>query len=128
MLAPLLYEVNTRVWLRELSEREGRTITLAEVPDAEIERWKELGFTHIWLMGVWQVGPKAREVALRFWREHWSKGIPSSPEDVAGSPFAIEEYSIDPSIGEALSLLMLTWRDAVTLGRTWRPAADPPSR
>lgn len=110
MAAPILYEVNTRVWLRELSEREGRPVTLADVPESEITRWKNLGFTHIWLMGVWQVGPKAREVALRFWRDHWSKEIPSSPEDVVGSPYAIEEYAVDSRVGEALSLLLLKER------------------
>jgi hypothetical protein len=110
MPSPLLYEVNTRVWLRELSEEQGRSITLADVPDTEIERWKQLGFTHIWLMGVWQIGPKAREVALTFWREHWSRDIPSAAEDVIGSPYAIEEYSVDSRLGDALSLLMLKER------------------
>ena len=110
MTAPILYEVNTRVWLRELSEKEGRALTLAEVPDAEIERWQRLGFTHIWLMGVWQVGPKAREVALRFWREHWSKEIPSAADDVQGSPYAIQEYAVDSRIGDALALLMFKER------------------
>src|SRR5688572_32425035 len=73
MSAPILYEINTRVWLRELSERAGHSVNLAEIPENEITRWKELGFTHIWLMGVWQVGPKAREIAVKFWREQWRK-------------------------------------------------------
>lgn len=110
MRAPILYEVNTRAWLYELSERAGKALTLAEIPDREIERWRELGFTHIWLMGVWQVGPKAREVALRFWREYWRKEIPSREADVAGSPYAIQEYSVDAQLGEPLSLLMLKER------------------
>ena len=105
MPSPLLYEVNTRVWMRELSEKHGRSITLAGVPDTEIERWKQLGFTHIWLMGVWQIGPKAREVALTFWREHWSRDIPSAAEDVIGSPYAIEEYSVDSRLGDAVRLI-----------------------
>jgi hypothetical protein len=110
MHAPILYEVNTRAWLRELTEQHGREISLAEVPDEEIERWRRLGFTHIWLMGVWQVGPKAREIALRFWRKHWSGEISSREEDVVGSPYAIQEYSVDSTLGEALSLLMLKER------------------
>ncbi|MGZ8938424.1 MAG: alpha-amylase family glycosyl hydrolase, partial [Limisphaerales bacterium] len=110
MSAAILYEVNTRVWLRELSEKEGRNVTLADIPESEIARWSSLGFTHIWLMGVWQVGSKAREIALRLWREHWSKQIDSREEDVQGSPFAIEEYAVDARIGDALSLLMLKER------------------
>jgi 1,4-alpha-glucan branching enzyme len=110
MKAPIMYEVNTRAWLRELSEKAGRLITLADVPETEIEQWVQLGFTHIWLMGVWQVGPKAREVALRYWREHWSKEGSVCAEDVQGSPYAIQEYAIDSRIGDALALLMLKER------------------
>ena len=65
MSCPLLYEVNTRCWLRGLSERHGATITLANVPEAEFAQWQKLGFTHIWLMGVWTTGPRAREKALQ---------------------------------------------------------------
>ena len=57
---PLLYEINTRCWLRELSQRQGRPITLASVPDECLDAWQELGLTHLWLMGVWPCGPRAR--------------------------------------------------------------------
>lgn len=107
MASAICYEVNTRVWLREVSKLEGRAITLADIPESEIRRWKELGFTHIWFMGVWQIGPKAREIALRFWREHWSKEVPSTEGDVLGSPYAIQEYAVDSRLGNALDLLML---------------------
>jgi hypothetical protein len=110
MTAPILYEVNTRVWLRELSEQAGRTVTLADVPDSEIEQWQRLGFTHIWLMGVWQVGPKARDIALRIWEDNWRREIPSTADDVHGSPYAIQEYAVDVRLGDALSLLMLKER------------------
>ena len=36
---PLLYEINTRCWLRELSEAHGRPITLANVPDSEFAHY-----------------------------------------------------------------------------------------
>jgi hypothetical protein len=32
---PLLYEINTWVWLHELSEKAGRPLTLGTVPAAE---------------------------------------------------------------------------------------------
>jgi hypothetical protein len=85
-LAPILYEINTRAWLRELSERAGRRINLSDIPDSEIERWQKLGFTHIWLMGVWQVGPQVRAEALKHWESDWRKEIPSSEQEVEGSP------------------------------------------
>src|SRR2546430_17253202 len=61
---PLVYEINTRCWLRELSTPSGQPATLGSVPDAEFERWRDLGFTHIWLMGVWPTGRRGRATAL----------------------------------------------------------------
>jgi glycosidase len=107
MSASILYEVNTRVWLRELSEKTGQPMTLANIPEGELERWKQLGFTHIWLMGVWTIGPLVREEALKQWRTAWSKEIASSEDDVQGSPYAIKDYSIDPRIGNPLEMLLL---------------------
>src|SRR5262245_34630852 len=64
MSYPLVYEINTRCWLRGLSAQLHQSITLADVPDAEFERWNRSGFTHIWLMGVWTTGPQSRAAAL----------------------------------------------------------------
>ncbi len=60
MASPLLYEINTRCWLRALADQAGASVTLANVPDAEFTAWQKLGFSHIWLMGVWTTGPQAR--------------------------------------------------------------------
>lgn len=35
---PTLYLINTRVWLTELSRLLGRTATLDDIPDAELDR------------------------------------------------------------------------------------------
>jgi hypothetical protein len=107
MPSRLLYEVNTRVWLRELSEAAGHAITLANIPESEIEAWAGQGFTHIWLMGVWNIGPLARAKALEHWRESWAREFPSISTDVQGSPYAIAEYAIDPRLGSPLDMLLL---------------------
>jgi len=99
---PLLYEVNTRCWLRALSEQSGTGITLADVPDSELVGWQKLGFTHIWLMGVWTTGPRARAEALKHpeLRGAYDQVLPSWQEaDVAGSPYAIGDYQVPPALG-----------------------------
>lgn len=48
---PSLYQVNTRVWLTELSQALGRPATLDDIPDAELHRLAETGFDWIWLPG-----------------------------------------------------------------------------
>ena len=96
---PLLYEINTRAWLRELSERAGKPVRLADVPDTEFDRWDALGFSDIWLMGVWAIGAGARQQALERWRAEWRQQIPSEESDVHGSPFAIDDYVFDSALG-----------------------------
>jgi glycosidase len=80
----------------------GRAITLAEAPDSELERWQRLGFTHIWLMGVWTGGPRGREQALNNTdlSKAYSEALPGwTPEDVSSSPYAITEYRVAPALG-----------------------------
>ena len=99
---PLLYEINTRCWLRELSQQRGEKVTLASVPDAEFARWRQLGFTHIWLMGVWTTGPRARAQALEHpqLRAAFDTILPGwREEDVGGSPYAIADYKVPRALG-----------------------------
>lgn len=99
---PLVYELNTRCWLNALSAQSGRKVTLATVPPDEVENWRRLGFTHIWLMGVWTSGPRARRQALedKGLLERYAEVLPGWREaDVAGSPYAIAEYSVAPELG-----------------------------
>ena len=60
---PSLYQINTRVWLGALSRRLGRPVTLADVPDAEIEQLAGFGVDWIWLLSVWQTGEVGRTIA-----------------------------------------------------------------
>src|SRR5205823_3485950 len=107
MKQPLVCEINTRCWLRELSARLGRAVSLATVPDSELEAWRKPGFTHVWLMGVWPTGPRSRAAALadpRF-RRALADTLPDWKEaDFAGSPFAVADYTVAPELGGELEL------------------------
>jgi alpha amylase-like protein len=106
---PLLYEINTRVWLRELSARAGRPLTLAEVPAEEIDTLAGRGFDAVWLMGVWTTGPGPRSVARRpELRAEWERALPDvTEEDIVGSPYAVTAYDVSPRLGgqDALAAL-----------------------
>jgi hypothetical protein len=41
---PLLYQINTRVWLNELSNKLEHPTTLDDITDRELDRLAELGF------------------------------------------------------------------------------------
>ncbi|HZL43875.1 MAG TPA: alpha-amylase family glycosyl hydrolase, partial [Verrucomicrobiae bacterium] len=102
MKYPILYEINTRCWLGQLSRRHGFEITLATVPDSEFTRWLGLGFTHIWLMGVWRTGPRSRAEAMRFLEvERASMRSAGEMEEIGivGSPYAVAEYSVSEALG-----------------------------
>jgi len=41
---PSLYQVNTRVWMTDLSGKLGRRATLDDIPDSALDQFKERGF------------------------------------------------------------------------------------
>ena len=99
---PLLYELNTRCWLRDLSDQHGRDIQLGQIPDEEFATWQRVGFTHIWLMGVWSTCSRAREFSLTELSllESYRKALPDwTPDDVTGSPYAIADYRVPDALG-----------------------------
>jgi hypothetical protein len=99
---PRLYEINTLTWLRELSSRLTRPVTLGTVPSKEWDVLKELGFDLVWLMGVWKRSDEARLIAGRAGEIHPSfhAALPDwSIEDVVGSAFSVQAYEPDPAVG-----------------------------
>jgi len=109
----LLYEINTRCWLRRLSDAAGSPVSLANVPDSELAGWQKLGFTHIWLMGVWTTGPRSRAEALKSpdLLRAYSQVLPAWTElDVAGSPYAIADYQVPVGLGGEAGLKELRKR------------------
>ena len=75
---PSLYQINTRVWLTELSQTLGRLVTLDDIPDAELDRLAELGFEWVWFLSVWQTGPGAQRVSRMNaeWRREFQETLP----------------------------------------------------
>lgn len=110
---PLLYEINIRALLGELSRLQGTRVTLHTIPDRVIDEWASFGFDALWLMGVWSTGKVGREIAatepdlLRQYREVLGD---FRPEDVIGSPYAVRSYTVAPALGGAAGLAALRRR------------------
>ena len=112
---PLMYEINTRVWLRELSARLNQPVQLDTVPEDELDRIAELGFHAVWLMGVWTTGPDGVEVArtLPGLLHEYRAALPDfTLEDCVGSPYAISNYVVSPKLGGPAALARLRERMA----------------
>lgn len=101
---PTIYEINTWVWLRDLSGRYGYEISLMNVPKAEIDDLASWGFDAVWLMGVWQRGHATRKSALNYLHEY-QLALPDVREaDIVGSAYAIHDYQVEEQIGGRLGL------------------------
>lgn len=110
---PSLYQINTRVWLTEMSQRLGRPATLDDIPDADIRQWSELGFDWIWLLSVWETGEAGRRVSRTNpeWHKEFQDTLPDlRDEDIPGSGFAITGYTVHEQLGGDGTLVRLRER------------------
>ena len=99
---PFIYEINTWVWLDELSRREGAPVDLAGVPGREWDALAGLGFDAVWLMGVWERSPAGIAIALENdgLVESFRRALPDfTTEDVVGSPYCVRDYPVDDHLG-----------------------------
>jgi hypothetical protein len=110
---PSLFQVNTRVWLTELSRDLRRRATLDDVPDSALDRLAELGFDWVWLLSVWQTGPAGQRVSRSNpeWRKEFEETLPDlREEDIPGSGFAITGYTVHHDLGGDAALARLRER------------------
>ena len=99
---PSLYQINTRVWLTELSGYLGRRATLDDIPDTDLDRFAAMGFEWIWLLSVWETGSAGRQVSRTNaeWRREFKQTLEDlSEDDIGGSGFAITGYTVSQLLG-----------------------------
>ena len=107
---PKLYEINTAVWLHELSSEYGKDLTIGKVPPEKWDELKEFGFDYIWLMGVWKRSKAGLEIFRRGYEYASFQRLLDSilpgwtDDDLIGSPYSIAEYSPDSIIGNWRSI------------------------
>lgn len=103
---PVIYEINTRVWIK----RFGENIKLHEVPTEYWTSLKDKGIDFVWLMGIWKTLPGlAKKYCFEegLQREYSSALKDWNDEDVIGSPYAIDDYVVNESLGGEPSLMQL---------------------
>jgi len=99
---PIIYEINTWVWLHDLSQRYQREVTLETVPEDEWDGIADLRVDTVWFMGVWERSPAGIRIAQEHQglHEEYSRTLPDfTPEDVVGSPYSVRRYVIDEHLG-----------------------------
>lgn len=109
---PTIYEINTRVWLRRFDSSSCRA-RLIDIPDEYWKRLASIGIDAVWLMGIWKSNDEviaeccfengltnSYRKALKDWKN----------EDVIGSPFAIDSYTVNPAIASEEELLFVKFK------------------
>lgn len=99
---PTIYEINTWVWLNELSEQAQRPVTLGNVPGQAWDAIASHGFDAVWLMGVWERSPAGLAISLR--NEglvgEFRRVLPDfRREDNVGSAYCVKDYRVDARLG-----------------------------
>ncbi|AEB10200.1 alpha-amylase family glycosyl hydrolase [Desulfobacca acetoxidans] len=110
---PSLYQINTRVWLRELGAALGRPAMLADIPEEFLDQAAARGFDYVWFLGLWQTGPAGRAISLSHpeWLREFQATLPGFAEaDVSGSPFAVTGYTLHRDFGQEEDLFGLRER------------------
>jgi hypothetical protein len=98
----VIYEIDTWVWLDELSRKYRRPVDLAGVPQEEWDSIAAYGFDAVWLMGVWERSPEGIAISMRNegLLEDFRRALPDfSAEDNVGSPYCVRRYVVDEHLG-----------------------------
>jgi len=104
---PVIHEINTWVWLRELGQKHQRPVNLATVPEQEWDAIAARGFDAVWFMGVWERSPAGIAISMRNagLLADFRRALPDfAPEDNVGSPYCVPRYVVDEHLGGAEGL------------------------
>jgi hypothetical protein len=99
---PVIYEINTWVWLGELSRKYRKSVDLASVPQQEWDAIAAHGIDALWFMGVWERSPAGIEISMqnKGLLEDFKRALPDfSAADNVGSPYCVRRYVVDQHLG-----------------------------
>ena len=105
---PIIYEINTWVWLNELSRQNKRLITLGTVPAEQWDAIATLGVDAVWLMGVWERSPEGIRIANEnaSLQADFRRELPDyTPTDNVGSSYCVRRYVVDEHLGGSEGLV-----------------------
>lgn len=108
-----LYEINTATYLDKLSRDSQTTVTLASIPDKELDRIAGIGADAVWMMGVWNRSQAAVDISLHdeSLLSEVNQILPDfRNEDMIGSAYAISSYQVDKRFGGETELTVLRRR------------------
>ena len=106
---PLVFEINTRIWLKKLTKTYDRPVTLGKIPEEEFTFFSTNGFNLVWLMGVWKPSKYSKAIAKSHsgLRGSILEHIPDVHlDDIVSSPYSIPSYTVNEELGGEGELLL----------------------
>ncbi|MBI4670504.1 MAG: alpha-amylase [Chloroflexi bacterium] len=104
---PVLYEINTWVWLGELRAKYRQPLTLGSIPTQEWDALAQWNVDAVWFMGVWERSPAGIVVsnADAALQDEFRRALPDyRSEDNVGSAYCVRAYVVDARLGGAEGL------------------------
>lgn len=101
-LYPVIYEINTWVWLGDLSQKYKKVVDLDTIPEQEWDTIASYGFDAVWFMGVWERSPAGIAISMRNTGniEDFRRALPDfTAQDNVGSPYCVRRYVVDQHLG-----------------------------
>ncbi|TXT64987.1 MAG: Alpha-amylase [Promethearchaeota archaeon] len=98
---PNILEINTWIWLKELSAHYEKEISLDTLPEEIFEDYLAK-FDAVWLMGIWERSPSSKKIAqdhLGLQKEFHEALEDFESKDIIGSPYAVYYYHVDSRLG-----------------------------
>ena len=92
---PNLYEINTRVWIKQF----GKDTKLHSVPSSVWQELADKGMDFVWLMGIWKTNESVIDKYCfeEGLIEDYSRALSDwKRDDVIGSPYSIDRYEPNP--------------------------------
>jgi hypothetical protein len=99
---PVIYEINTWVWLGELSRKYRKSVDLSTVAEQEWDAIAAHGFDAVWFMGIWERSPAGIGISMQNAGliEDFRRALPDfAAEDNVGSPYCVRRYTVDEHLG-----------------------------
>ena len=104
-----IYEINTRVWIKRFAQNNSAP-KLIDIPYNYWETLIDKGIKYVWLMGIWETAPDTIEKYCfdDGLISEYKKALPDwKPEDVIGSPYAIDNYHINKTLATTDEFIQL---------------------
>eukprot|EP00918_Siedleckia_nematoides_P046608 GHVU01102163.1.p1 GENE.GHVU01102163.1~~GHVU01102163.1.p1 ORF type:complete len:452 (-),score=84.96 GHVU01102163.1:816-2171(-) len=102
---PILFQLNARVALQNLSNSKNQRATFADIPDRFISWLSDSGFDTLYLLGVWTPGKEGLAAAQHVMKD---SGLPQ--DHISSSPFAVVKYEVNEEYGGVEGLKALRSR------------------